>query len=63
MTLEVPKRSEIRRERMNVGLTQSQLAEEAGVSQAMVARIEGQDVDPCLSTVQDIAETLDNHAE
>lgn len=48
---------------MKAELTQSKLAEESGMSQAMVARVEHGDVDPCLSTVRDLAEVLNRHQE
>lgn len=49
---------EIRKERKRKGLTQSSLARKAKVSQALIARIEKQQVDPRLSTLRKIAEAL-----
>jgi len=50
--------STIRRLRVEAGLTQSQLAEMVGVSQAHIAKIENEKVDPRLSTVNKILEVL-----
>lgn len=44
--------------RLEAGLTQSQLAKMVGVSQAHIAKIEGEKVDPRLSTVNKILEIL-----
>ena len=44
--------------RLEAGLTQSQLAKLVGVSQAHIAKIEGEKVDPRLSTVNKILEVL-----
>jgi predicted transcriptional regulator len=44
--------------RIEAGLTQSQLAKMAGVSQAHIAKIEGEKVDPRLSTVNKILQIL-----
>lgn len=49
---------EIRKERKRKGLTQSLLAKKAKVSQALIARIEKQQVDPRLSTLRKIVEAL-----
>jgi predicted transcriptional regulator len=49
---------EIKKERKRKGLTQSSLAKKAKVSQALIARIEKQQVDPRLSTLRKIAEAL-----
>ncbi|MEM2487724.1 MAG: CBS domain-containing protein [Thermoproteota archaeon] len=49
---------EIRKERKRKGLTQSTLAKRAKVSQALIARIEKDQVDPRLSTLRKIAEAL-----
>ncbi len=48
----------IRREE-EADLTQSELADRAGVSQPLIARIEGGDVDPRLSTLRRIVTALD----
>jgi transcriptional regulator, XRE family len=47
------------KERRKGTLTQSELAERAGVSQPLIARIEGGGVDPRLSTLRRIVEELD----
>lgn len=49
---------EIRRLRKSLGLTQKALAEKAGVSQSLIARIERKTVDPRLSTLQRILNAL-----
>ncbi len=48
----------LKRLRIEAGLTQRQLAELIGISQAHVAKIEGGKVDPRLSTVNKILEVL-----
>ncbi|MCD6089429.1 CBS domain-containing protein [Candidatus Bathyarchaeota archaeon] len=48
----------MRKMRLEAGLTQSQLAKLVGVSQAHIAKIEGEKVDPRLSTVNKILEVL-----
>lgn len=47
--------------RLAAGLTQSQLAFEAGISLSQVARIETARINPTLSTVFSIARALDTH--
>jgi len=54
---------EIRKERKRKGLTQSTLAKRAKVSQALIARIEKNQVDPRLSTLRKIAEALMEEAQ
>lgn len=49
---------EILKERKRRGLTQSLLAKKAKVSQALIARIEKQQVDPRLSTLKKIVDAL-----
>jgi predicted transcriptional regulator len=49
---------EIRKARKSKGLTQSSLARKAKVSQALIARIEKEQVDPRLSTLRKIVEAL-----
>lgn len=56
--MDVPTPSDLRRLRDDVGLTQQELAEEAEVSQPLIARIENGDVDPRLSTVSRIVDAL-----
>lgn len=48
----------LKRLRVEAGLTQRQLAELVGVSQAHIAKIEKENVDPRLSTVNKILEVL-----
>jgi predicted transcriptional regulator len=50
--------SEIKRLRQKVGLSQTDLAKKAGVSQAHIAKIEGGKVDPRFSTVERIMQCL-----
>jgi predicted transcriptional regulator len=50
--------SSIKRLRMEAGLTQRQLAELVGISQAHIAKIENETVDPRLSTVNKILHIL-----
>jgi len=49
----------LKQKRLEAGFTQSQLAKMVGVSQAHIAKIEGEKVDPRLSTVNKILETLE----
>ncbi|RBI64430.1 transcriptional regulator [halophilic archaeon] len=57
--MEIPTTQDIRERRKDLGLTQSELAERAGVSQPLIARIEGDDVDPRLSTFRRIINALE----
>jgi predicted transcriptional regulator len=57
--MELPTADDLRERRNDLGLTQSQLAGMADVSQPLIARIEGGDVDPRLSTLRRIVEALD----
>jgi predicted transcriptional regulator len=57
--MELPTPQDLRERRTSLDLTQSQLAEMAGVSQPLIARIEGGDVDPRLSTLRRIVNALD----
>lgn len=52
--------TEIRSLREKIGLTQAQLAKEAEVTQAYIAKIETGKVDPKLSTLEKISEALKN---
>lgn len=56
--MELPTPQDLRERRIALGLTQSELAERAGVSQPLIARIEGDDVDPRLSTLRNIVNAL-----
>ena len=54
---------EIRKERKRKGLTQSTLAKKAKLSQALIARIEKNQVDPRISTLRKIVEVLIEDAQ
>lgn len=58
-TMEVPTPEDLRQKRNELGLTQSELADRADVSQPLIARIENGDVDPRLSTVTRIVQVFD----
>ena len=57
--MELPTPQDLRERRTSLDLTQSELAEMAEVSQPLIARIEGGDVDPRLSTLRRIVNALD----
>lgn len=57
--MNLPTPQDLRERRIKLDLTQSILAERAGVSQPLIARIEGGDVDPRLSTLRRIVNALD----
>jgi len=57
--MHLPTPQDLRERRTALELTQSELADRAGVSQPLIARIEGGDVDPRLSTLRRIVEALD----
>ncbi|MFA9515938.1 CBS domain-containing protein [Halopenitus sp. H-Gu1] len=57
--MELPTPQDLRERRTSLGLTQSELADAAGVSQPLIARIEGGDVDPRLSTLRRIVNALE----
>lgn len=57
--LEVAIPSAIMDARIEAGLTQSELADQAGVSQPLIARIENNNVNPRASTLQIILQELD----
>jgi predicted transcriptional regulator len=58
----LPTLDEIPKKRKSLGLTQSRLAELAGVSQSIIAKIESGTVDPSYSIVKRLVETLDNQS-
>ncbi len=58
--MELPTPADLRQRRTELGLTQSELADRADVSQPLIARIEGGDVDPRLSTLRRIVTALDD---
>ncbi len=55
---ELPVHEDLRKFRLKVGLTQTELARRAGVSQSLIARIEAGDIDPRLSTLRKILTAL-----
>lgn len=57
--MELPTPEELRERRLELSLTQSELAESADVSQPLIARIEAGDVDPRLSTLRSIVNALE----
>ncbi|MFB6299835.1 MAG: CBS domain-containing protein [Halobacteriales archaeon] len=60
--MELPTPEDLRQRRNELGLTQSELADRADVSQPLIARIEGGDVDPRLSTLRRIVNALEDSA-
>ncbi len=58
----LPTLDEIPKKRKSLGLTQSKLAELAGVSQSIIAKIESGTVDPSYSIVKRLIETLDKQS-
>jgi predicted transcriptional regulator len=56
--MQLPTPQDLRERRTSLELTQSELADSAGVSQPLIARIEGGDVDPRLSTLRRIVNAL-----
>ena len=57
--MHLPTPQDLRERRTSLDLTQSELASHADVSQPLIARIEGGDVDPRLSTLRRIVESLE----
>jgi predicted transcriptional regulator len=57
--MNLPTPQDLRERRNELELTQSELAERADVSQPLIARIEGGDVDPRLSTLRRIVNALE----
>jgi predicted transcriptional regulator len=57
--MELPTPADLREKRKALELTQSELADRADVSQPLIARIEGGDVDPRLSTLRRIVTALE----
>jgi predicted transcriptional regulator len=58
--MELPTPESLKKKRIKLGLTQSELAGRAGVSQPLIARIESGDVDPRLSTIKSIITALED---
>jgi predicted transcriptional regulator len=61
--METPTPEDLKEKRKSLGMTQSELADRAGVSQPLIARIENGDVDPRLSTVSRIVEVFETVEE
>lgn len=61
--MEIPTPEDLREKRQSLGMTQSEIADRAGVSQPLIARIENGDVDPRLSTVSRIVEVFETAEE
>ncbi len=57
--MRIPDLGVVRKMRKQIGITQTQLAKEAGVSQSLIARIEGGKVDPAYSKARDIFTALE----
>jgi predicted transcriptional regulator len=60
--MEIPTGEDIRVARENNGLTQAEVAERAGVSQPLIARIESNDVDPTIDTLYSVVAALNDSA-
>lgn len=58
--MQIPTGEDIRSARENKGLTQSELAERAGVSQPLIARIERENVDPTIDTLYSVVSVLNS---
>ncbi|MDL0136996.1 helix-turn-helix domain-containing protein [Halobacterium salinarum] len=58
--MELPTGDDIRTVRKDKGLTQSELADQAGVSQPLIARIESDDVDPTIDTLYAVVSVLND---
>lgn len=60
--MQIPTGKDIRIARNNKELTQAELAESAGVSQPLIARIESNDVNPTIDTLYSIVSALNDSA-
>ena len=58
--MQIPTGEDIRVARKNNGLTQSEVAEKAEVSQPLIARIESNDVDPTIDTLYSVVAALND---
>src|SRR5207245_9674946 len=58
MTLALVDPRQLKRLRLQLGMTQARLAREAGVSQSLIAKIEAGMVDPALSSLKANSEVL-----
>ena len=61
--VDLPTSEDIKRIRKSSGLTQQDIAEKAGVSQSLIARIEAGTVDPRLSTIRKILKVINEHRQ
>ncbi|MHA1835992.1 MAG: helix-turn-helix domain-containing protein, partial [Candidatus Odinarchaeia archaeon] len=55
----IPTGDDVKRLRKKAGLTQTELAKKANLSQSLIARIESDSVDPRLSTVRKIFDAIE----
>lgn len=60
--MQIPTGEDIRAARQSKALTQSEVAERAGVSQPLIARIESGDVDPTIDTLYSVVSALNGSA-
>lgn len=60
--IRLPTGEDLRARRLELGLTQQAIAQRAGISQPLVARIENGDVDPRISTLRRVVEVLNQAA-
>ena len=60
LTTMLPDLGEIQKRRRSLGLSQKQLASYAGVSQSLIAKIEGGKIEPAYKNVKRIFEVLEN---
>jgi len=58
--MQIPTGEDIRAARENNGLTQAELADRAGVSQPLIARIESNNVDPTIDTLYSVVAALND---
>jgi predicted transcriptional regulator len=58
--MQIPTGEELRSARKSRGLTQAEVAQRAGVSQPIIARVESEDVDPTLATLHAIVSALND---
>lgn len=56
--MELPDLCEIKKQRRKMGITQTELAKKAGISQSLIARVEAGNVDPRYSKVEGIFQAL-----
>ncbi len=61
--MHIPTPDELRQRREGLGMRQTELAQRAGISQSMVARIEAGSVDPRVSTLNKIVAVLNSAGE